>query len=149
MGRFIKEADLDEKPTSKEEEEEEVVIKSEDEEEEEETPVLELPEEEGEEKDEEIKIKRRFRLPKRAISKLINSIFRTLEQKYPSVSGQLVLDETESELLDDALKPVVEKLISKAGIESDNVVLLFALATVFVPRLFVLFSLVPKKGEAK
>jgi hypothetical protein len=74
------------------------------------------------------------------IGRSVNTILKAVERHYPSLTGQLILDEMEIELLDDAFKPFVDSFLKKAKVDASYIDLAFAVVVILVPRILALYD---------
>ncbi len=75
-----------------------------------------------------------YQIQKGLFGKLFNSIFSLLSKRYPNIEAQLKLTSDEEELIDDALRPLVSKLLSKFKILGEEFEVVIAIATITLPR---------------
>lgn len=74
------------------------------------------------------------------LGEAINGILKAVEKAYPSLSGQLVLDDFEKELLDDAFKPLLEAQLKRLKFPASNLEMVFAVFVILVPRILAAYS---------
>ena len=87
------------------------------------------------------------------ISGVVNSVFLFLSKDWDDEDRQkLILDDMESENLNELLTPIVLRIAEKLGLAIDEVSALIALTGLLLPRIFMYFSLrkkYAKKGVEK
>ena len=106
-----------------------------------------LNESEVEEQPQEREEKKELVLP---ISGVVNSIFLFLSKDWSDDDRQkLILDDMESQNLNEMLTPLIIKVAEKLGLAIDEVSALIALTGLLLPRIFLFMSLRKKysKGE--
>jgi len=106
-----------------------------------------LNESEVEEQPQEREEKKELVLP---ISGVVNSIFLFLSKDWSDEDRQkLILDDMESQNLNEMLTPLIIKVAEKLGLAIDEVSALIALTGLLLPRIFLYMSLRKKysKGE--
>ena len=100
--------------------------------------------------EEEVKEEKTITLP---VSGVINSVFLFLSKDWEDEDRQkLILDDMESENLNEMLTPMILKLAEKLGLAIEEISALIALAGLLLPRIFMYVNLRKKylkKGENK
>jgi hypothetical protein len=79
--------------------------------------------------------RRPYTLPDGLLGKAINAIMKFLASRYPEIQEQLMLGQEEEELLDTALKPMLESFLKKTKTDANIVTLILAIAAIMLPRI--------------
>jgi hypothetical protein len=79
--------------------------------------------------------KRPYTIPEGLLGKSINAIMKFLASRYPEIQDQLMLGEEEEQLLDTALKPMLESFLKKTKTDANIVTLILAIAAIMLPRI--------------
>ena len=103
-------------------------------------------EEEQGEQEEQPEVEKKMVLP---IAGVINSVFLFLSKDWEEEDRkQLILDDMESENLNEMLTPMILKLAEKLGLAIEEISALIALSGLLLPRIFLYMNL-RKKYEKK
>ena len=93
-----------------------------------------------------------FRLS-RTLEGLLVWYSRKIELTEEQIETEIKFDEPDKDLIDNALNPLVSKLISILGLDDNEIFAIVMLITVFVPRILFILSQTkkeePKKDEVK
>ena len=73
-------------------------------------------------------------LPTGLLGKTISSLFSMLGSRYPDLSEQLKLSETEEELIDAAVKPLIDDFLVKSKTKASQLSIILALVAIIPPR---------------
>ncbi|MEM4066646.1 MAG: hypothetical protein QXV17_07290 [Candidatus Micrarchaeaceae archaeon] len=87
------------------------------------------------------------------LSKIIESLLVWIAKKNDikeeDIENEIKLDIADKDLLDDALNPLISKIIEILGLENTEVFALFAVSTVLIPRIAFILMHKPKKEIKK
>ncbi|MEM3845942.1 MAG: hypothetical protein QXU98_09595 [Candidatus Parvarchaeota archaeon] len=87
------------------------------------------------------------------LSKIIESLLIWIAKKNDikeeDIENEIKLDNADKDLLDDALNPLIAKIIEILGLEDTEVFALFAVSTVLIPRIVFILMHKPKKENKK
>lgn len=87
-----------------------------------------------------------YQIAKGLLSKTINAIFKIIGRFMPNISDELLLTPSDSDLIEEGLKPVVESFITKMRIKAEQFQLILLALLIFVPRIILI---VANKNSAK
>ncbi|MEM0143017.1 MAG: hypothetical protein QXL94_03585 [Candidatus Parvarchaeum sp.] len=87
------------------------------------------------------------------LSKIIESLLiwiaKKSDIKEEDIENEIKLDNADKDLLDEALNPLIAKIIEILGLEDTEVFALFAVSTVLVPRIAFILMHKPEKENKK
>jgi len=102
---------------------------------------------EQEEQEEQPEVEKKMVLP---VAGVINSVFLFLSKDWEEEDRkQLILDDMESENLNEMLTPMILKLAEKLGLAIEEISALIALSGLLLPRIFLYMNLRKKYQKKK
>lgn len=79
-------------------------------------------------------------LPEKLLGKTISSLFSMVGSRYPEVGDQLRLSETEEELIDSAIKPLIDDFLIKSKTKASQIAIILALVAIMLPRIVLIIK---------